>query len=109
MTEAKRFAFARPIELLKLLRQSDDRNLAQAQLGELCTSSIELALATIDQYQVRQSRRAGIRLPGGFLRTGNERPKFINDRLPSFFVFSRRFALLLVQQTRVATANGFCH
>src|SRR5947209_14813147 len=50
--EPKRLALAGPINLLELLGQANDWNMAQAQLGQFGASGAKLAFAAVDQNQV---------------------------------------------------------
>ena len=56
VAQAQRLGLPRPVNLLELLRQSDDGNGAEAELREFRARRVELALAAVDHNQGRKVR-----------------------------------------------------
>ena len=57
--QPERFAFARQVNLLKLLSQPDDENFFQAEFCQFSASGVQLALAAVYQDQVGKIRYLG--------------------------------------------------
>ena len=51
-SQPQRFAFARLVNLLKFLRQPDDRNFPETKFFKLRARSVELAFAAVYQDEV---------------------------------------------------------
>ena len=51
-TQPQRLAFTGLVNLLKFLRQADDRNFFEAQFFDLLARGIELPLAPVDQDEI---------------------------------------------------------